>query len=76
MWLGSHIAVVVGRPAAAVPIQPLAQEFPYAAGAALKRKKKKIHSTGCESRGRERKQMVSPDEVYLGIYYTILLTYF
>ena len=29
------------RPAAAVPVQPLAWELPYAAGAALKRKKKK-----------------------------------
>ena len=34
LWL-SH------RLAAAVPIQPLAWELPYAAGAALKRKKKK-----------------------------------
>ena len=29
------------RPAATAPIQPLAWEFPYAAGAALKKKKKK-----------------------------------
>ena len=28
------------RPAAAAPIQPLAWELPYAAGAAVKRKKK------------------------------------
>ena len=30
------------RPAAAAPIQPLAWEFPYAAGTALKRKKKNV----------------------------------
>ena len=30
------------RPAAAVPIQPLAGELPYAAGAAIKREKKKF----------------------------------
>ena len=30
------------RPAAAALIQPLAQEFPYATGAALKRQKNKI----------------------------------
>ena len=30
------------RPAAAAPIRPLAWELPYAAGAALKKKKKKI----------------------------------
>ena len=29
------------RPAAAAPIQPLAPEHPYTAGAALKRKKRK-----------------------------------
>ena len=29
------------RPALTVPIQPLARELPYAAGAAVKRKKKK-----------------------------------
>ena len=29
------------RPAAAAPIEPLAWEFPYAVGAALKRPKKK-----------------------------------
>ena len=30
------------RPAAAAPIGPLTWEFPYAAGVALKRKKKKV----------------------------------
>jgi len=32
--------------AAATPIQPLAWEFPYTAGVALKRKKKKIPEGG------------------------------
>ena len=32
------------RPAAAAPIQPLAWELPYAAGAALRRKEKKKNS--------------------------------
>ena len=39
MWLGSHMAVLWCRPAAAAPIPPLAWEFPYAVGVALKRKK-------------------------------------
>ena len=36
------------RPAAAVPIRPLAWEFPYSAGAAVKRKqtKKEIDGKG------------------------------
>ena len=39
--LGSHVAVCgIGRQAAA-PIQPLPRELPYAAGVALKSKKKK-----------------------------------
>ena len=38
MRLGSGVAVAV---ASAAPIQPLAWEFPYAAGAAIKRKEKK-----------------------------------
>ena len=41
MWLGSGVAVVVGRPAAEAPIQPLAWELPYATGATLKKKKGK-----------------------------------
>ena len=41
MWLRSGVAVAVARPAAVAPIQPLAQELPYAAGVVLKRKKKK-----------------------------------
>ena len=40
MWLGSHVAVAVVRPAAAARIQPLAWELPYATGAALKKTKK------------------------------------
>ena len=40
--LGSHIAVTVGRPAAAAQIGPLVWELPYAC-AALE-KKKKIYS--------------------------------
>ena len=31
------------RPAAAAPIQPLARELPYAAGASLKKQKQKIY---------------------------------
>ena len=38
MQLGSGIAVAVDRTATAVPILPLAEELPYAAGAAIKRK--------------------------------------
>ena len=41
MWLGSRMAVAVAVAGAAAPIQPLAWELPCAAGAALKRKKKK-----------------------------------
>ena len=39
--------MAVGRPAAVVPIQPLAWEFPYAIGTALKIKKKRylLHIT-------------------------------
>ena len=39
MHLGSGVAVAWFRPAATAPIQPLAWELPYAAGAALKSKK-------------------------------------
>lgn len=39
MWLRSVIAVGVAMAAAAAWIQPLAQEIPYATGAAIKRKK-------------------------------------
>ena len=37
MRLGSSIAVVGRKPAAAAPIYPLAWEFPYAVGAAIKK---------------------------------------
>ena len=37
----SHLVLLWLRLAAAAPIQPLAWEFPYALGAALKRQKKK-----------------------------------
>ena len=40
MWLGSHIAVAVCRPAATALIQPLASEPPYATASALKKEKK------------------------------------
>ena len=40
-WLGSSIAVALGRPAAIAPIGPLAWEPPYATGVALKRKGEK-----------------------------------
>ena len=39
---GSDLALLWRRPAATAPIQPLAWEPPYAAGAALKDDKKKI----------------------------------
>ena len=38
--LGSGIAVAWYRPAAAAPIQLIAQELPYAAGMALKKQRK------------------------------------
>ena len=41
MWLGSGIAVAVGRPAATAPIPSLALQPPCAMGGALKRQKKK-----------------------------------
>ena len=41
MWLRSHIAVAVARPATAAPTQPLAWELPYATGEALKKQNKK-----------------------------------
>ena len=41
MWLGSDIAGALHRPVATAPIQPLAWEPPYAAGAALEKSKKK-----------------------------------
>ena len=39
MGLGYSVAMAVAQAAAATPIQPLAQELPYAAGAAIKKKK-------------------------------------
>ena len=41
IWLGSCTAVAVVYIAAAAPIRLLAQELPYAADVAIKRKKKK-----------------------------------
>ena len=45
MWLGSHVAVAVAvavaQASSVAYLQPPAQELPYAAGAALKRKEKK-----------------------------------
>ena len=40
--LGSSVATAVGQVSGAAPIQSLAQELSYAAGAALKSKRKKI----------------------------------
>ena len=45
MWLRSHVAMAVLWPAAAAPIQLLAQELPYAIGAAIKRTKKKTKTS-------------------------------
>ena len=39
MWLGSLLTELWHRPAAVALIQPLASEFPYATGAAVKEKK-------------------------------------
>ena len=39
MQLGSCIAVAVAQASTEALIQPLAPEFPYAAGAAIKRRK-------------------------------------
>ena len=51
MWFGSGIAVAAVQASAAAPIQLLAQEFPYAAGAAVKKnktkKKKKTKNSSC-----------------------------
>ena len=41
MQLGSGIAGIAVKASAAAPVWPLAQELPYAAGAAVKRKKYK-----------------------------------
>ena len=41
-WLRSVLPWLWHRPVAATLIRPLAQELPYAAGAALKKKKKRI----------------------------------
>ena len=41
MWLGSGIAVAVAQASAVALIQPLAWEWPYATGAALKKTKDK-----------------------------------
>ena len=38
MWLGPALLWLWCRPEAAAPIQPLAQELPYAAGSALNNK--------------------------------------
>ena len=40
MWLGSRIAVAVGRQAAAAPTGPLVWEPPYAPGSVIKRQAK------------------------------------
>ena len=42
--MGSGVAVVWCRPAAAAPIQPLAWELPYAMGVAIKRRRRRKKS--------------------------------
>ena len=42
MWLGASVAVAVAQAAGAALIQPLAWELPYAASAAVKRKKNSL----------------------------------
>ena len=63
--LGSGIAVaVVCRPAAAAPLQPLAWEHPYAAGATLKKKKKndrKNNHIRCPELGAARVKLVKKE---------------
>ena len=44
MWLGSGVAVAVMQASATAVIRPLAWELPYAAGAAVKRKRKEDES--------------------------------
>ena len=44
MRLASGVACGYGRPAAAGLIQPLALKLPYAAGMAIKRKKKLVNT--------------------------------
>ena len=71
MWLGSGIAVAVAQVTAAARIQPLAQELPYATGAALKRKGKKRK----EKKRKEKKKESGPKwavNKYLLNKYTIL----
>ena len=41
MWLRSSVAMAVAQASAAAQIRPLAQELPYAPGAAIKRKKER-----------------------------------
>ena len=41
MCLGSGVAMAVAQATATAPIQPPAQELPYATDAAIKKKKKK-----------------------------------
>ena len=47
------------RPAAIAPIQPLAWELPYAAGAALKRKEKKRNFRTREALGDRKENIMS-----------------
>ena len=44
MWLGSRVAVALGRPVAIAPIQPLAWEPSYAAEVALEKAKRHTHT--------------------------------
>ena len=57
MQLKSGVAVAVAQATAAVAIQPLAWELPYATGSALKELKKKKKERERES---ERKRVFSP----------------
>ena len=55
MLLGSDITGAVMWAEAAAPIQPLAQELPYATDAAIKRKRKEGRKGG-RKEGREKKE--------------------
>ena len=62
---GSDLALVWlwRRPAATVPIQPLAWESPYAAGAALKKKKKKKKRPQKNCKSKTQKDQMFPSKV-------------
>ena len=51
MWLGSSVAMALVKAAAAAPTRPLAQQLPYATGAAVKRKQRMSSRSGKDGSG-------------------------